>query len=85
MLTDFFTVSVRRQDDGVVGIVVRRDEVDMAVAVAVSHGPADSHVMAVVAFLLALIFGHTVIVLLDDLWGRFWRCVVSKDTLHVSA
>ena len=43
------------------------DGIDMAVAVAVSHGPADSHVMAVVAFLLALIFGHTVVVLLDDL------------------
>ena len=42
----------------------------MAVAVAVSHGPADSHVVAVIAFLLALIFGHTVIVLLDDLMGQ---------------
>ena len=64
---DFFTVSVGRQDDGVVGIVVRRNEVDMTVAVAVGYGPADGDVVAVVAKLLQRVVTDTVIVLLYDL------------------
>ena len=67
---DFFAVVARRENNFIIRIVMGLNRINMAVAVAVGHSPADRHIMAVIPFLLALIFRHTVIVLLDDLMGQ---------------